>query len=151
MLTLDIEIKCLRYTISTQKFLSLWSISVKVNKFFASKFNFSILISFYPEVVDLSYSQLWILLGQIVKVLNIKCVHHQVSKVLGFENLSLSQQFSSFESLLFDLSCRSIFHLKDIVFVPKRQIAVARIGSINVAIKSTNKNVHSNWCDVKNC
>ena len=47
---------------------------------------------FRPNVVDLWYFKLWILLDQIFEVWNIKGLHQQIEKIKGEENLSWWQK-----------------------------------------------------------
>ena len=49
-----------------------------------------------PNVADLRYFKLWILLDQIIWVWNIKGLQHRVLKILRFENLILFQRINSF-------------------------------------------------------
>ena len=48
--------------------------------------NFFIPKAFQPDVVDLWYSKLWVMSGQIVKVWNIKGLLHLVANILGLQN-----------------------------------------------------------------
>jgi len=53
-------------------------------------------MSLEPNVADLRYFKLWILLDQIIWVWNIKGLRHWVPKILGLENQSLLQRVNSF-------------------------------------------------------
>ena len=50
--------------------------------------------SMKPNLVDLRYFKLWILLNQIIWVWNIKGLQHRVLKIWGFKYLSLRQRFN---------------------------------------------------------
>ena len=56
-------------------------------------------ISLEPNVVDLRYFKLWILLIQIIRVWNIEGLQHWVLKILGFKYLILLQRLNSFETI----------------------------------------------------
>ena len=51
-----------------------------------------------PNVVDLRYFKLWILLNQIIRVWNIKGLQQRVLKIFGFIYLILLQRLNSFTS-----------------------------------------------------
>ena len=63
----------------TKKVLSY----IKRNWVFATNSDFLILISYEPNVIDLRYFKLWILLDQVILVWNIKGLHHHVAKIWG--------------------------------------------------------------------
>ena len=63
---------------------------------FATNSDFLIPISVQPDVIDLRYFKLWLLLYQTIKILNIKGLHNLVVQVL--ENWDLLQRLNSFES-----------------------------------------------------
>ena len=52
--------------------------------------------SLEPNVTDLRYFKLWILLDQIIWVWNFKGLQHRVLKILWFKHLSLFQRLNSF-------------------------------------------------------
>ena len=56
--------------------------------------NFQITVSYQPNVVDLGYFKLTILLDQIILIWNIKGLHHQVEKIKGLEISSLWLKFT---------------------------------------------------------
>ena len=57
---------------------------------------FLITISLEPNVADLRFFKLWILLDQIIWVWNIKGLRHWVLKILRFKYLILFQRLNSF-------------------------------------------------------
>ena len=63
---------------------------------FATKSDFLITISLEPNVADLRYFKLWILLDQIIWVWNLKDLQHRVLKLLRFKYLILFQRLNSF-------------------------------------------------------
>ena len=63
---------------------------------FVTHSDFLILILSQPDGEDFRYFNLWILLAHLIQVWNIKCLQHQVAKILELENLSLWQKFNSF-------------------------------------------------------
>ena len=65
------------------------------NRGFAKKSDSLIILSFQPNVVDLGYLKLWILLDQIFQIKYIK--QRQVAKIYEFWNLSLWQRLNSFK------------------------------------------------------
>ena len=68
-----------------------------MNWVFATNSDFLITISLEPNVVDLRYFKLWILLDQIIWVWNIiKGLQHRVLKILRFKYLILLQRLNSF-------------------------------------------------------
>ena len=62
-----------------------------------------------PNVVDLRYFKLWILVNQIIWVWNIIVLHYPVAEILGLENLSLWQKLNFFifinESSILNSNC----------------------------------------------
>ena len=72
---------------------------MKRNWVFVTNFDFLITISLEPNVVDLRYFKLWILLNQIIRVWNIRGSQHPVLKILGFKYLILLQRFNSFKQV----------------------------------------------------
>ena len=64
---------------------------------FVTNSNFPIVITLQPDVVDLGYFKLWILVDQIVW--NIKGFQYPVAEILGLENLDLWQKINSFSSI----------------------------------------------------
>ena len=66
------------------------------NWVFATNSDFLITISLEPNVVDLNYFKLWILLDQIIWVWNIKGLQHRVLKILRFKYLNLFRRLNSF-------------------------------------------------------
>ena len=66
------------------------------NWVFATNSDFIINISLEPNVADLRYFKLWILLDQIIWVWNIKGLRHRVLKILRFKYLILFQWLNSF-------------------------------------------------------
>ena len=52
-----------------------------------------------PDDVDLWYFKLLMLLGDIIKIWNIKGLHHKFAKIKDMENLSLWQRLNSFANL----------------------------------------------------
>ena len=66
------------------------------NWVFATNSDFIITISLEPNVVDLRYFKLWILLTTLIWVWNITSLHHRVLKILGFKYLILFQRLNSF-------------------------------------------------------
>ncbi len=71
------------------------------NWVFATNSDFLITISLKPNVVDLRYFKLWILLNQIIRVWNIKGLQQRVLKILGFKYLILLQRLNSFVGIFF--------------------------------------------------
>ena len=71
-----------------------WSITAVI----ATNSDFLITISLEPNVADLRYFKLWILLDQIIWVWNIKGLQHQVLKILRFKYLILFQSLNSFKT-----------------------------------------------------
>ena len=57
-------------------------------------------ISLEPNVADLRYFKLWILLDQIIWVWNIKDLQHRVLKILKFKYLILFQRLNFFKNLV---------------------------------------------------
>ena len=57
-------------------------------------------ISLEPNVADLRYFKLWILLDQIIWVWNIKDLQHRVLKKLKFKYLILFQRLNFFKNLV---------------------------------------------------
>jgi len=51
-----------------------------------------------PNVADLRYFKLWILLDQIIWVWNIKGLQHRILKILRFKYLILFQRLNSFKN-----------------------------------------------------
>ena len=66
------------------------------NWVFAKNSDFQLTISLEPNVADLRYFKLWILLNQIIWVWNIKGLQHRVLKILRFKYLILFQRLNSF-------------------------------------------------------
>ena len=66
------------------------------NWVFATNSDFLISISLEPNVADLRYFKLWILLDQIIWVWNIKDLQHRVPKILRFKYLIFFQRLNSF-------------------------------------------------------
>ena len=62
--------------------------------------HFFISISLQPSGVNLRLFKLWILFGQIIKVWNIKGLHHLVAKIKGLQNLSLWQKIILFSLIM---------------------------------------------------
>ena len=62
----------------------------------ATNSDFLITISLEPNVTDLRYFKLWILLDLIIWVWNIKGLQHRVLKILTFKYLILFQRLNSF-------------------------------------------------------
>ena len=75
---------------STKHFYRNWGI--------ATNSEFLITISLEPNVADLRYFKLWILLHQIIWVWNIKGLQHRVLKILRFKYLNLFQRLNSFRT-----------------------------------------------------
>ena len=63
----------------------------------ATNSDFLITISLETNVAYLRYFKLWILLDQIIWVLNVKGLHHRVLKILRFKYLILFQSLNSFK------------------------------------------------------
>ena len=70
------------------------------NWVFATNSDFLITISLEPNVADLRYFKLWILLDQIIWVWNIKGLQHWVLKILRFKYLILFQRLNSFQGCI---------------------------------------------------
>jgi len=70
-----------------------------MNWVFATNSDFLITISLEPNVADLGYFKLWILLGQIFWVWNIKGLQHRVLKILRFKYLILFQRLNSLATI----------------------------------------------------
>ena len=70
------------------------------NWVFATNSDFLFIISLEPNVVDLRYFKLWILLDRIIWAWNIKGLQHQVLKILRFKYLILFQRLNSFEPII---------------------------------------------------
>ena len=70
--------------------------SVERNWVFETNSDFLITISLEPDVADLRYFKLLILLDQIIWVWNIKGLQHRVLKILRFKYLILFQRLNSF-------------------------------------------------------
>ena len=66
------------------------------NWVFATNSDFLITISLEPNVTDLRYFKLWILLNQIIRVWNIKGLQHRFLKILGLKYLISLQRLNSF-------------------------------------------------------
>ena len=62
-----------------------WKVRKKRNWVFATNSNFPIVITLQPNVVDLRYFKLWILLDQIIQVWNIKGLQYLVAGILRLE------------------------------------------------------------------
>ena len=69
-----------------------------------------------PNVVDLRYFKLWILLNQIIRIWNIKGLQQRVLKILGFKYLILLQRLNSFAGKI------DIFHVFNNKFSYSRAI-----------------------------
>ena len=67
---------------------------------FVTNSDFIITKSLEPNVTDLRYFKLWILLNQIIGVWNIKGLQHRVLKILGFKYLILLHRLNSFRGKL---------------------------------------------------
>ena len=78
----------------------------------ATNSDFLITISLDPNVADLRYFKLWILLDQIIWFWNIKGLQHRVLKLLRFKYLILFQRLNSFEISF--LNCKEIFFDDDL-------------------------------------
>ena len=74
-----------------------WKFSViwERNWVFATNSDFLITISLEPNVTDLRYFKLWIMLNQIIRVWNIKGLQHRALKILGFKYLISLQRLNS--------------------------------------------------------
>ena len=75
------------------------------NWVFVTNSDFLITMSFEPNVSDLRYFKLWILLDQIIWVWNIKGLQHRVLKILRFKYLTLFQILNSFRHFLTQMAC----------------------------------------------
>ena len=81
----------------TVKVLQEFSLSfTQRNWVFATNSDFLFTISLEPNVADLRYFKLWILLDQVIWVWNIKGLQHRVLKILRFKYLILFQRLNSF-------------------------------------------------------
>ena len=87
----------------SQRFAKIWSQKFRIiffakflNWVFATNSDFLITISLEPNVADLRYFKLWILLDQIIWIWNIKGLQHRVLKILRFKYLILLQRLNSF-------------------------------------------------------
>ena len=85
------------------------------NWVFATNSDFLITISLQPNVVDLRYFKLWILLNQIIRVWNIKGLQHRVLKILGFKYLILLQRFNSFKDLAKSSNVNPSMHINTLL------------------------------------
>ena len=79
------------------------SVNEQRNWVFDTNSDFLITISLEPNLADLRYFKLWILLDQIIWVWNIKGLQHRVLKILRFKYLILLQRLNSFSHFLRDL------------------------------------------------
>ena len=82
------------------------------NWVFATNSYFIITISLEPNVADLRYFKLWILLDKIVWFWNIKGLQHRVLKLMRFKYLILFQRLNCFEISF--LNCKEIFFDDDL-------------------------------------
>ena len=77
--------------------------------------DFLITISLEPNVVDLRYFKLWILLDQIIWVWNIKGLQHRVLKILRFKYLILFQRLLCLQN--FFIFCKILKIKKKNIFI----------------------------------
>ena len=82
---------------------------------FATISDFLITMSLEPNVADLRYFKLWILLDQIIWVWNIKGLQHRVLKILRFKYLILFQRLNSFVYRRRDLKNGILLHISWII------------------------------------
>jgi len=87
----------------SQRFAKIWSQKFRIiffakflNWVFATNSDFLITISLEPNVADLRYFKLLILLDQIIWIWNIKGLQHGVLKILRFKYLILLQRLNFF-------------------------------------------------------
>ena len=76
--------------------LSITGLNYTRNWVFVTNSDFLITISLEPNVADLRYFKLWILLDQIIWVWNIKGLQPRVIKILRFKYLILFQRLNSY-------------------------------------------------------
>ena len=82
---------------------------------FATTSNLLLTVSLQPNVVNLWYFKLWIMLDQRIYVWNIKCIRHWVEMIWkGLENLSFWQRLNSFNLTKYTVqdAKSNFFHFK---------------------------------------
>ena len=87
--------------IPLMSFILSINITRQRNWVFATNSDFLITITLEPNVADLRYFKLWILLDQIIWVWNIKGLQHRVLIILRFKYLILFQRLNSFARMKF--------------------------------------------------
>jgi len=93
------------------------------NWVFATNSDFLITISLEPNVADLIYFKLWILLDQIIWVWNIKGLQLRVLKISRFKYLILFRRLNSFAMYLMCVSCVcKVHHSASNYFIHKIKI-----------------------------
>ena len=93
---------------------------IQSNWVFATNSDFLITISLKPNVVDLRYFKLWILLNQIW---NVKGLQHRVLKILGFKYLILLHRLNSFSVYFLPMSHKAIQICKILVIFEEKKLS----------------------------